>query len=168
MKTLITTLSVLSIACWTQAKADQSAFDQYKLSNSDIYQARPAPVKLSSYPNADNFKTALTKGAKNGPNFAGHYTIVSVGCGEQCQDNWLIDARDGKIYDRFPSKLGTKYQLDSSMLVVNPPNSNETNSLVTSDVKTVYQVWEDDRFRVVNTVAMSDHVKAKPMSLEKK
>jgi hypothetical protein len=37
------------------------------------YRGKPAPVRLES-PKAKLYRTVLRKGAKGGPNFAGHYT----------------------------------------------------------------------------------------------
>lgn len=156
MRKISLTTSIIILTLNALAKAEFPQFDQYQLSRTDIYKAEPAPVVISSYPHAENYRTVLTKKAKDGPNFAGHYTIVTMGCGEQCQDNWLIDARTGKIHDRFKSQLGIKYQLDSSMLVINPPNSQEALDLASGhmngNIQTKVQVWKDDRFDVIKTM----------------
>ncbi|MGH6883735.1 MAG: hypothetical protein ACREFM_22625, partial [Hypericibacter sp.] len=49
------------------------------------------------------FKTALRGGAKDGPNFTGHFTIVGWGCGSACLDFGILDARNGHVY--FPPEL---------------------------------------------------------------
>src|SRR5262249_10995916 len=42
-----------------------------------------APVKLVR-PDERMFRTQLSNGAKEGPNFAGHYRFVGWGCGSVC------------------------------------------------------------------------------------
>jgi hypothetical protein len=71
----------------------------------------------------------LREGAKNGPNFAGHYTIVTWGCGTACEELGIIDALDGRVF--FPRQLQPnayqsvtdqtppfQYRIDSKLLVV--------------------------------------------------
>lgn len=58
----------------------------------------PVTVDLRSNPRARQFRTALRNGAKSGPNFAGHYTIVGWGCGSSCLDWAVVDARTGAVH----------------------------------------------------------------------
>ena len=45
----------------------------------------------------------LREAAKEGANFAGHYTVAYWGCGSNCMQLALINARNGNVY--FPSEL---------------------------------------------------------------
>lgn len=83
-----------------------------------IYTEKPAPVDFMGYESAREFKTVITQQAAEGPNFAGHYTIVSWGCGSSCQQNAIVDARTGLIvaYDLLTTG-GTEYRLDSRLLI---------------------------------------------------
>jgi hypothetical protein len=48
---------------------------------------RGAPTKpILSEPRARLYRTALRDGAKEGPNFNGHYRLVDWGCGNSIQD----------------------------------------------------------------------------------
>src|SRR5690606_2298271 len=112
----------------------------------------PAPVDLDSFKGARTFKTKLTEGGKAGPNFAGHYTVVTFGCGTQCQDNWIIDSISGKIYDRFYSVIGQKYQLDSTLMIINPPDPQLKKAYekfpdqpILGTMDTTAQVWKDNK-----------------------
>ncbi|MDR3523468.1 MAG: hypothetical protein P4L66_05140 [Acetobacteraceae bacterium] len=104
-----------------------------------VWNNKPAEVDLKSDPEASRFRTVLSEGAKRGPNFAGHYTIVGWGCGTSCLNLALVDAKSGKvnfltalgvlsemyvdpsadhdvgINDEF---LGLRFRRDSSLLVV--------------------------------------------------
>jgi hypothetical protein len=44
------------------------------------------------------FRTNIRKAAKRGPNFAGHYTVTSWGCGTGCIQAVIIDELDGTVY----------------------------------------------------------------------
>lgn len=86
----------------------------------------------------------LHRGAKEGPNFAGHYTIVGWGCGSSCLEFAIVDASTGRVY--FPPHLlsvstvhvgeaenepepkfwALRYRVDSDLLVVlGAPNDDE-------------------------------------------
>jgi hypothetical protein len=83
------------------APLDPPAFSTFPAPVASI--AKPAAPDLASNPEAKEFKTALREGAKDGPNFAGHFTIVGWGCGGACLDFGILDARNGHVY--FPPEL---------------------------------------------------------------
>lgn len=59
-----------------------------------------APIDWSSYPKAKDFKTRITEAYKsNEVSFAGNYVLATFGCGTSCIMGFMIDVRDGKIYD---------------------------------------------------------------------
>ena len=78
------------------------------------FQGPPAPLNIASHSLARRFRTMLRKGATEGPNFAGHYTIASWGCGSGCVQFAIIDARNGRVF--FPPEV-----LHVSMLHVMEP-----------------------------------------------
>jgi hypothetical protein len=55
-------------------------------------------VNLSSHRTARMFRTNLREAAKGGVNFAGHFVVATWGCGTNCSDTGIIDARTGKVY----------------------------------------------------------------------
>ncbi|MGH7025529.1 MAG: hypothetical protein ACREEB_18330 [Caulobacteraceae bacterium] len=75
--------------------------------------AKPAAVDLRSDPEARTFRTMLRDGARNGPNFAGHFTIVGWGCGSSCLQWAVVDARSGKVsLDRSIQVVSAVYVAD--------------------------------------------------------
>lgn len=165
MKT-IPTLFLMSIMLNITPSYGEKAlpdFSQYKVKTTDVMKGKPKPVDLSSYKGAKTYRTKLREGAKAGPNFAGHYTIVTYGCGTQCQDNWVIDERTGKIIDRFESAIGSKYQLDSDLLIVNPPDPDLKKAYeehpeqpILGDLETTYKVLKNGKFDVVHKTKWVD------------
>jgi hypothetical protein len=90
--------------------------------------SKPAPVRLGSR-DARTFRTFLGDGAKKGPNFAGHFTVVTWGCGTACLRLAIVDARSGRV--SFPPQLQPnsyqmvtdesepfQYRRDSDLLIV--------------------------------------------------
>lgn len=74
-------------------------------------------LDLNSHPSAKNFRTRLSKGFLEDADFAGHYKIVTHGCGSSCQVNWIIDLKTGKVVDRITSSFGISYKLNSSLII---------------------------------------------------
>lgn len=131
-------------------------FSHYKIKETDVMKDAPQPVDFSSYKGAKTYQTRLREGAKAGPNFAGHYTVVSFGCGTQCQDNWVIDEQTGKIIDRFESVIGSKYELDSTLLIINPPDEDFKKSYeehpeqpLLGEMETIFKVIKNGKFEIV-------------------
>lgn len=105
----------------TAAIAGESfPFDRYP---AEVFHGRPAAPHLETA-RARLFRTAIFKGAKAGANFAGHFALVSWGCGSSCGSYVLVDSESGKIYE--PPELvnvelgtgGPVYRGDSSLLVL--------------------------------------------------
>src|SRR5882672_4908831 len=110
-----------------RARTEQSTCEQ-RLSGMDFtvdetYTGSPAVPRLdrSLTPNEWQYRTAIRKAAPDGPNFAGHYTVVTWGCGTECQMHAILDGRTGQFisFGCGPS-MGLRYTLKSRLLVVNP------------------------------------------------
>ena len=136
MKNLTLTL-ILSISltlCYAQEKLSKKTQDQAELiifepsiSFSDfkvkVEKARIKP-NLKSHELGRKFRTVIKEECENAESiFAGHYTLAYWGCGSPCQMSVIIDRRNGKIYDSPTAFVGYKFQKDSQMLIVNPPDS---------------------------------------------
>jgi len=68
-------------------------------------------------------RTRITEAMLQGPNFAGHYTVIKVGCGTQCTIVFVADNKTGEVYD-FPyggeehSQMHLEYGLDTDSILV--------------------------------------------------
>lgn len=89
----------------------------------EMYSGRLAPLDANSAPEAKTYQTALREGLKKGVNFAGKYTVVTVGCGTACQMHYVVDRETGKVLDGLQSNTGATYSAGSSLFVVNPPDT---------------------------------------------
>ncbi len=88
----------------------------------EVYSGRLAPLDEASHADARKFKTVLQQGLQEGINFAGHFTVVAVGCGTSCQQHYVVDRRNGKVVDIVQSSLGAGYSSDSRLFVLNAPD----------------------------------------------
>ena len=98
-------------------------FEHYPVAK--IFKAKPAPVRISGA-RARKFQTRIREGAKKGPNFAGHYTIVTWGCGSGCLGLAFVDAQTGRVQmsadvpeviSRF-NEEALQYRINSKLLIV--------------------------------------------------
>lgn len=81
-------------------------------------------LNFESNKSAVRFKSRITEAYKaDSANFAGHYTFVFWGCGSPCASSVIIDRTTGRVYDGPGSSLGYKYNVDSRMIIANPPDS---------------------------------------------
>jgi hypothetical protein len=165
MKTLKTFLFSTIFICPMNMYADSELpeFSKYPIQESDKLIGEPSPVDMGSYPGASTYKTKLQEGAQGGPNFAGHYTIVAIGCGTQCEEDWVIDAKTGKIIDKFSSIIGVKYQLDSKLLIINPPDAQlkaayeaHPEQPLLGTMETIYEVLKEGSFSILRSRRWAD------------
>lgn len=89
----------------------------------DMYRGRLSPLDEADNADARAYKTALNEGLKEELNFAGKYTVVTIGCGTGCQTHYVVDRETGRVLDKVQSSIGAKYSPDSRLFIVNPPDS---------------------------------------------
>lgn len=165
MKIITTSLFVGTLVSATASYGEKAVpeFSHYKVEATDTFKGAPAPVDFTSHKGAEKYKTKLMEGEKKGPNFAGHYTVVTYGCGTQCQDNWVIDVKTGQIIDRFESVIAPKYALDSSLLIINPPDADLKKAYkehpeqpLLGTLETTYKVIKDGKIEVIHRAKWVD------------
>jgi hypothetical protein len=96
------------------------------------FRGKPSPVRLNST-EARLYRMRLREGAKEGPNFSGHYTIVTWGCGTGCIAFAIVDAATGRVScphfsvswgqfgvgeERLREREPLEFRRDSRLLVV--------------------------------------------------
>ena len=103
MKTRNILLSIIFALCISLSAFAQRGvptFGQYAVA---VAKVRNITVDLKSSKYARNYRTNLRNAAKEGVNFAGHFVVVNWGCGTNCSETAIIDARNGKVF--FPDIL---------------------------------------------------------------
>ena len=118
-----------------------------------LYKGKPAPARIVT--NSDRyFRTRIREGARKGPNFAGHFTIVEWGCGSGCLSSSVIDAITGRIYPMAFGPLllpytgtesgrsyeGLVYRLNSRLLIADGCPEDKSCGMY-------YLEWNGSRFK---------------------
>lgn len=127
---------------------------------------RPAfePKKIENLlmPMTKDFLDSIESEYEKGPNFAGHCTVVSMGCGEHCEDLWIFDPTTGDLITHIMSLYGSQYSLDSKLLVVNVPSAeakayynNSKFSPYWSNLETQYYALEGNDLKPIFKAPMS-------------
>jgi hypothetical protein len=71
---------------------------------------------------AREYRTRILEGMKAGPNFAGHFSIIEIGCGSSCRFAFVVNNITGKVIN-FPiggeeyQSLDLKYKLNSRLII---------------------------------------------------
>jgi hypothetical protein len=107
------------------------------------------------------YRTAIRNGAKAGPNFAGKFIIIPIGCGAATICVAIADATTGKVY--FPPELSSgeallvdtgnlnietlNYRRNSRLLIlVGSPNDQRKRAGMS------YYVWSAGRLKLIRFV----------------
>ena len=165
MKTLLVMVTALLMFCPLQLRAQKRntpgqtkeppRFEQYPAPKN--FKGKPAPVNLASHKEARRFRTNLRNSAQEGPNFAGHYTVVTWGCGTACMVFAVVDARTGRVYfPNFAVYMGAsdeaiRYRLDSKLFIADDAPDPQENATAPPGRKTNYYKWENNRFVLIYT-----------------
>ncbi len=120
------------------------------------------------------YRTRIRRRAKDGPNFGGHYTVVTWGCGSGCLRFAVVDARTGRVYfNPKATNVSTvphqdedslQFRLDSRLLVV----SGVVFGLKHEQTEAkFYFEWRNHRFRLLKKTRIKID-KPIPLSLIKR
>lgn len=130
-------------------KYPRSRFDAYPVRGKSTSPC--AQVDLKSHPKARLFRTMLREGAKTGPNFAGHYTIVQWGCGSSCLMVAVVNCRNGRVYFApftLSHYMGQDFRIESRLFIVNPPETSgyQEGEHIPEWYEPSWHVWRRGRF----------------------
>ncbi len=128
LKTNIIVLILLSSITLLNSKetvSNEILFEKYECIETDFKLVEPDFSSNSDY---KKFKTIVTEKCKEGINFADKYTVVTWGCGINCQVSILVDRTNGKIYDRITSTYGVNFKIESRLIIVNDASYISENS----------------------------------------
>jgi len=140
----------------TTPDENQAVYERYRITTdeyrrdsryrvTDRYEGKQASLDEASHTDARQFRTVLREGLKQGINFAGRYTVVTVGCGTACQVHYVVDRSNGKVLDKLQGSAGASYSPDSRLFVLNPPDST-LNYAGCHDCAPQAYLFENNRF----------------------
>lgn len=149
----------------TDIPAKPPRFEQYRVAR--LFRGPRARPDVRSKPRSRMFRTMIRLGvAEHGVNFAGHYSIVSWGCGTGCRGLAVVDVATGQVYhpanlqdidndnvsyNDFINKAGEwdlfRFRPDSRLLVVIGGINEEPARRGIS-----YFIWEHQRMKRIRFV----------------
>ena len=137
----------LAFSCLLSAQAQVPRFEDYP--EQEIFKGKPAPPKIVR-PRDRLYRTRIREGAAQGPNFAGHYTVASWGCGAGCVSMVLVDAKTGIVYGApfqdlawgGPADEPLEYKLTSTLIIVHGCPGEK-------DCATYYYQWTGSAFKLL-------------------
>jgi hypothetical protein len=107
-------------------------FEDYPIST--VYRGK---VRFPDFRGRDKdssmFRTRIIEGMRDGPNFAGKYSVIQIGCGTGCRFYPVADLTNGRVIG-FPlggedyGHLDLFYKLDSSLIIAVWDDTPETCS----------------------------------------
>lgn len=163
---------VLPVAVWAQPRTRTPRFEDYPVSES--FQGTPATPNLLT-PEERRFRTVIREGVakgyrvvdqpggkeRPGPNFAGHYFIVTWGCGSPCLMAAIVDAKSGRVLPppfhhgpghsyfqvpwAFPMEPPLNYRVNSRLLIAKVCEKNQSE-----ECGTYYLLIGDNGFRLLS------------------
>ena len=159
-----------------EAKSDAPRFEDYRVA---VWRGKVAPLNRRSHPLARKYRTLMGQQLKeSGVNFAGRYTLASVGCGTGCSITAFIDARTGRAF--FPDELlgwtgivgdydppeGEEpwtYRADSRLLrLIGRANIGAVGEERYGASGIYYYEWSHNRLRLVKFIPVGSYPEADP------
>lgn len=160
-------------------RANQPGEPRFERYRAAPWRGRIAPLNQRSHPLASHYRTLMRKQQRDeGVNFAGRYTLASVGCGTGCSVTAFIDARDGRAH--FPRELEGwtgivgdydppegedtwSYRADSRLLrLVGRPNIGRRGEERHGPSGIYYYEWTGARLRLVRFTHVGSYPEADP------
>jgi hypothetical protein len=113
------------------------------INDEQIYTGVASPVRFSSsFPEALTYRTRIREAVRSGTNFAGHYTLVTIGCGTNCARHTIVDTKTGQIImSGLPSIMGIAYKKNSRLLIVNPKEGFPTPASLNITKEEAVREW---------------------------
>jgi len=164
------------------AEESGDGYDEHTIRPSDIptdapkFKNFPAEIHLGENVGlsfrskvAREYRTRLSQWAKERPNFAGHYILATWGCGTNCTQIAIVDAKTGVAYspagasfnaadnvhddllqgsDLWHATGAVRFRADSRLLVlIGMPEERDNERGIS------YFVWESNRMKRIRFVA---------------
>ncbi|HEY2930861.1 MAG TPA: hypothetical protein VGK99_03875 [Acidobacteriota bacterium] len=174
----MTMVAFLLLTLFVSTERQEPRFTDYPVR--DVFRGKPTPPRLVK-PWARMYRTCIREGVSKGygvehgkregpgPNFAGHYFVITWGCGAGCARMAIVDALTGTVYppplsiDKrdplalphfgFVGHASPEFELNSRLFVMetctwpDPPTRNEILPCATS-----YFIIEPSGFKLVKRV----------------
>ena len=158
LKFLIVLVSLLLTVTTFAQQSKLPTFEDYRVTHK--FNGTPAAAVITAR-RARMFRTMIRTQAKEGPNFAGHYTVAVWGCGSGCRQFAIVDAVTGKVYFHpdavtvlsppYVDEDNLQFRVDSGLLVI--AGAFEDAKGNPTEGKFFYE-WRNNRFKLIRKTKM--------------
>ena len=135
------------------AQSGVPRFSDYAVN--EHFAGKTAPLVLAKQ--SRQFCTRLREAAQEKPNFAGHFIVTSWGCGAECVQGAIIDARTGHVF-MLPTTLccwgnvddkfnPIEYRLNSKLIILSGARNEKEG-----DYAARYYKFENNKLVLIKTV----------------
>jgi hypothetical protein len=124
-------------------------YEQCKVTS--VYKGKPAMPTLRTV--ADRrYRTRIRNGSANGPNLAGHYTVIVLGCGTECASFVIVDAHSGRVFSNAQKNYtcAPYFTVDSSLLV-----TDVCSGAADRDCSRDFWQWTGTKLKLLKTTSIS-------------
>lgn len=131
--------------------------DKAVIAKNIVRRTYSGPVRYPDFKNRDqfyaDFRTRITNGMRGGPNFAGRYALITIGCGTGCRSVYVADVSTGRVF-AFPLGGEDNIYLNlsfthNSRAVIAYWQNPEENQCIRTEL-----IWKNDRFRKLDDVVV--------------
>lgn len=118
MGEIVRALALIAATALAAPASAEPAFSDYPAAAA----LRTSPAHPDYTADAATYRTRIRQAVNAGPNAAGHYAIIPIGCGGSCTVIEMVDLRDGRMLT-FPVggedyyQLALDYRLDSRLII---------------------------------------------------
>lgn len=134
--------SLVALVAAATPGAGAPAFSDYAVPS--VSGAVVSKLDLGVDRRAHIFKSQLEKSVGQPANFAGHYVVLSWGCGTSCQVVATVDVETGVArLAPFSTSLGSEFRADSRLFVDSPPGA--VRKMKSSLFTTRYYAWNEEK-----------------------
>ena len=181
MRTSFYFLAIVAVALLTSpriAQCQQTSEPRFQDFPAPVYAGKAELLNLRSHPLARLYRTRLREALREeGINFAGHYTLATIGCGAGCSINAIVDARTGRAF--FPRPLTgwtaivgdfdreeeyeDRTRADSNLLrILGRPRLGSLKEERYGPSGIYFYEWRDNRLRLVKVIKVGSYPKGDP------
>lgn len=135
------------------------AAERYEFGKYGIAQLYSGEIHFPDFKGRDRkfsmYRTRIHHALEKGPDFAGRYSVVTIGCGTDCSFGYIADASIGRVVE-LPRggeefmDLRYDYRIDSSLIVA------RWRSLELGRCYEEAFVWRDDKFENIDKKDVGD------------
>jgi hypothetical protein len=178
-KKMLVGFALLSLVFSATAQEQTTAEPRFENYAVREWRGNAASLDQRSHPLARKYRTLMNQQLKEaGVNFAGYYTLASVGCGTGCSISAIIDTRTGRAF--FPKELlgwtgivgdydppeGEEpwtFRADSRLLrMIGRANIGAANEERHAPSGIYYYEWRNNRLRLVKFTHVGSYPDADP------